>query len=259
MEKEYPEHRDKELEDCIHEAIESGNKVWVIGDIHGYRKTLEALVSRLDLQENDILICLGDMVDRGPDSVGVVELFMNQGNWYALLGNHEEMMMIDWSKTNGFGNYSTNGFWSSEKPLSREKMLEIMGFMSSLPTEIVLDRFRLVHAGYADMPYSTSLDEQTDEQRLWSRDVFTVAYPLDPDRTIIVGHTIIQNYGVVDDDTVWSSSRLLLDGRPSAIGIDTGIFLKENDNPRITAIELESGVVVSQKRLNPEKSHRRKN
>ena len=102
MEKEYPEHRDKELEDCIHEAIESGNKVWVIGDIHGYRKTLEALVSRLDLQENDILICLGDMVDRGPDSVGVVELFMNQGNWYALLGNHEEMMMIDWSKTNGF-------------------------------------------------------------------------------------------------------------------------------------------------------------
>ena len=205
MEKEYPEHRDKELEDCIHEAIESGNKVWVIGDIHGYRKTLEALVSRLDLQENDILICLGDMVDRGPDSVGVVELFMNQGNWYALLGNHEEMMMIDWSKTNGFGNYSTNGFWSSEKPLSREKMLEIMGFMRSLPTEIVLDRFRLVHAGYADMPYSTSLDEQTDEQRLWSRDVFTVAYPLDPDRTIIVGHTIIQNYGFVDDADVYGT------------------------------------------------------
>ena len=256
MEKEYPQHRDKELEDRIHEAIDSGNKVWVVGDIHGYRRTLEALVQRLDLQENDLLICLGDMVDRGPDSVGVVGLFMNQINWYALLGNHEEMMMIDWSKTNGFGNYSTNGFWSSEKPLSRKKMLEIMGFVGSLPTEIVLERFRLVHAGYADMPYSTSLDEQTDEQRLWSRDVFTVAYPLDPDRTIIVGHTIIQNHGIVDDDAVWSSSRLLSDGRPSAIGIDTGIFLKENNNPRITAIELNSGVVISQKRINPEKDYK---
>ena len=64
MEKEYPEHRDKELEDHIHEAIDKGNKVWVVGDIHGYRSTLEALVPRLDLQENDILICLGDMVDR---------------------------------------------------------------------------------------------------------------------------------------------------------------------------------------------------
>ncbi len=44
MEKEYPEHRDKELEDHIHEAIDKGNKVWVVGDIHGYRRTLEALV-----------------------------------------------------------------------------------------------------------------------------------------------------------------------------------------------------------------------
>ena len=259
MHKKYPEHRDRELEDRIQGAIDSGNKVWVIGDVHGYRRSLERLVSQLDLEENDILICLGDMVDRGPDSVGVVELFIDQENWYSLLGNHEEMMVIDWSKTNGFGNYSSNGFWSSETRLSRAKMLKVIGFVRSLPSEIVLDRFRLVHAGYADMPYSTSLDEQTDEQRLWSRDVFTVAYPLDPDRTIIVGHTIIQNYGVVDDDTVWYSSRLLLDGRPSAIGIDTGIFLKENYNPRITAIELRSGAVVSQKRINPEKDCKRKN
>ena len=59
MEKEYPEHRDKELEDRIHEAIESGNKVWVIGDIHGYRKTLEALVLRLDLQEKELTVSCG--------------------------------------------------------------------------------------------------------------------------------------------------------------------------------------------------------
>ena len=47
----------------------------------------------------------------------------------------------------------------------------------------------------------------------------------------------------------WNSTKLLKDGRTSAIGIDTGIYLQKEGNPRITAIELSSGKIISQKRV----------
>ena len=241
--------RDLHLEYLIQDTLDSDNRVWVIGDIHGYIETLRSLIENLNLGSKDIVICLGDMVDRGPDSAGVVKLFMEKENLYSLKGNHEQMLLMDWEETNGLGNYSHDGFWSSLSPLSREDMIEIMTFIRFLPTEIILDKFRLVHAGYCDMPYTESLEQQTDIERLWSRDIFTVNYPFDQERTVIVGHTIIQNYGVIGDNEVWNSTKLLKDGRASAIGIDTGIYLQKEGNPRITAIELGSGKIISQKRV----------
>ncbi len=241
--------RDLHLEYLIQDTLDSDNRVWVIGDIHGYVETLRSLIENLNLGSKDIVICLGDMVDRGPDSAGVVKLFMEKENLYSLKGNHEQMLLMDWEETNGLGNYSHDGFWSSLSPLSREDMIEIMTFIRFLPTEIILDKFRLVHAGYCDMPYAESLEQQTDNERLWSRDIFTVNYPFDQERTVIVGHTIIQNYGVIGDNEVWNSTKLLKDGRASAIGIDTGIYLQKEGNPRITAIELGSGKIISQKRV----------
>ena len=241
--------RDLHLEYLIQDTLDSDNRVWVIGDIHGYVETLKSLIENLNLGSKDIVICLGDMVDRGPESAGVVKLFMEKENLYSLKGNHEQMLLMDWEETNGLGNYSHDGFWSSLSPLSREDMIEIMTFIRFLPTEIILDKFRLVHAGYCDMPYADSLEQQTDTGRLWSRDIFTVNYPFDQERTVIVGHTIIQNYGVIGDNEVWNSTKLLKDGRASAIGIDTGIYLQKEGNPRITAIELGSGKIISQKRV----------
>ena len=241
--------RDLHLEYLIQDTLDSDNRVWVIGDIHGYVETLKSLIENLNLGSKDIVICLGDMVDRGPESAGVVKLFMEKENLYSLKGNHEQMLLMDWEETNGLGNYSHDGFWSSLSPLSREEMIEIMTFIRFLPTEIILDKFRLVHAGYCDMPYAESLEQQTDTERLWSRDIFTVNYPFDQERTVIVGHTIIQNYGVIGDNEVWNSTKLLKDGRASAIGIDTGIYLQKEGNPRITAIELSSGKIISQKRV----------
>jgi hypothetical protein len=245
---DFPPHRDKELEELLQGALDSGNRVWAIGDIHGYKSALDLLISKLELKPDDIVVCLGDMVDRGPESVGVVETFENGDNLFVVKGNHEEMLLLDWSKTNGHGPYSSDGFWSSQDPLTRERMLSVVRFISSLPTEIVLRDFRLVHAGYESFPYSVNLDEQTDTQRLHSRHIFTVSYPFDAQRTIIVGHTTIQNFGILGDNTVWRSDRLLVDGRTSAIGIDTGIYLKPEKNPRISAIELGSGRVISQRR-----------
>jgi len=68
----------------------------VIGDIHGYLGTLEALLDAVAPTASDRLITLGDYVDRGPDSRGVLERLIElqaQGNLIALLGNHDEMML----------------------------------------------------------------------------------------------------------------------------------------------------------------------
>ncbi|MGB3587457.1 MAG: metallophosphoesterase, partial [Tunicatimonas sp.] len=51
-------------------------KQWVITDIHGCAKTFEALLQRINFRRSDSLYLLGDYVDRGPDSKGVLDLVM---------------------------------------------------------------------------------------------------------------------------------------------------------------------------------------
>jgi serine/threonine protein phosphatase 1 len=67
-----------------------------IGDIHGCYKALIALLGEVRPQPEDQLVFLGDYVDRGPDSRGVVELLAGQrkrDHTVFLRGNHEEMML----------------------------------------------------------------------------------------------------------------------------------------------------------------------
>ena len=53
----------------------------------------------------------------------------------------------------------------------------------------------------------------------------------------------------MEDGSVWRSEIKLEDGRDSAIGIDSGIKLHSDQNPRITAIELNSGRIISQRKI----------
>ena len=246
--------RNMEIEQKVGNRLENNNNVWVVGDIHGYYDSFVKLVSKLNLNDGDLLISIGDMIDGGPESVGIVELFIENDQFLAILGNHEQMLLDYWNMKSKFDliNMKSNGFWASKNNLDRNKKLSIVEYLSKLPTEIVLEKFRLVHAGYRDFPYSSSVDEQSDEDRLWSRDIFTVRYPFDQKRTIIVGHTTIQNFGLTEDNSVWRSEILLEDGRDSAIGIDSGIKLHGDQNPRVTAIELNSGRIISQRKVESE-------
>jgi serine/threonine protein phosphatase 1 len=246
--------RDKEIENRITNTLENNDNVWVVGDIHGYFDSFVRLISKLNLNDRDLLISIGDMIDGGPESVGVMELFIENDQFLAILGNHEQMLLDDWNKKSkfNFGVLNSSGFWASKNPVDRNKKLTIVDYLSNLPTEIILEKFRLVHAGYRDFPYSSSLEYQSDEDRLWSRDIFTVRYPFDQTRTIVVGHTTIQKFGLMEDDSVWRSEIKLEDGRDSAIGIDSGIKLHSDQNPRITAIELNSGKIISQRKLENE-------
>lgn len=61
----------------------------VVGDIHGCYRELLRLLEKVQLADEDCLISLGDIVDRGPDSVKVYDFLRNRPNTIVLMGNHE--------------------------------------------------------------------------------------------------------------------------------------------------------------------------
>lgn len=67
-----------------------------IGDIHGCSKALDHLLKAVELRSQDIIITLGDYVNKGPDSKGVLERLVKldkTGQLIPLLGNHDIMML----------------------------------------------------------------------------------------------------------------------------------------------------------------------
>jgi hypothetical protein len=67
---------------------------FIIADLHGNRECFDAVIKNLPLGDNDRLFIAGDMVDRGEDSVGVIEAIMKHGkNIHVIRGNHEEMTL----------------------------------------------------------------------------------------------------------------------------------------------------------------------
>ncbi|MBP1872624.1 Serine/threonine-protein phosphatase 1 [Ensifer adhaerens] len=145
---------------------------FAVGDIHGCLAELQALLLQIEAYAPEgRVIILGDMIDRGPDSRGVVELIMagpqKQGwSWLALKGNHEEMLLgarsgesdVDWWLFNG--GKETLASYDNVIPGTHLKWL------MQLPS-IIVEPFRIfVHAGVDEtMP----LERQGDEIFLWIR------------------------------------------------------------------------------------------
>ena len=63
---------------------------YVIGDIQGCLEPLEALLTKVDFNPDaDTLWCVGDLINRGPDNAGVLDLLMSLPNMISVLGNHD--------------------------------------------------------------------------------------------------------------------------------------------------------------------------
>ncbi|MEM7396716.1 MAG: metallophosphoesterase family protein, partial [Verrucomicrobiota bacterium] len=68
-----------------------------IGDIHGCNDALQAVLAAIEPTPDDIIVTLGDYIDRGPDSFGVVETLLQLGEQcqlIPLIGNHEAMLLM---------------------------------------------------------------------------------------------------------------------------------------------------------------------
>lgn len=66
------------------------NDIYVVGDVHGCRETLERLLEELAPGADDLVVFVGDLVRKGPDSKGVLDLVRAHSNFYSVRGNNEQ-------------------------------------------------------------------------------------------------------------------------------------------------------------------------
>lgn len=131
----------------------------IVGDIHGEIDALKKLLDTLGYDENGYhpygrkLIFVGDLVDRGPNSIAVVNMVRNiivHGNGQCILGNHELNIMMGLQRE-GNGWFFGSPHDDDHKPFNsvfatEEERSEILAFFKALPLALESDRLRVVHA-----------------------------------------------------------------------------------------------------------------
>ncbi|MFV8781505.1 metallophosphoesterase [Microbulbifer sp. SA54] len=82
---------------------------FVVGDVHGHWQQLQNQLAELAFNPAcDRLFCLGDIVDRGPDSAAMVEM-IDQKVYFSILGNHEAMMIAGFEDPEAVAMHAANG------------------------------------------------------------------------------------------------------------------------------------------------------
>lgn len=226
-------------------AIPEGRRVYAIGDVHGRNDLLQQLIEKIidddaarEKAESEIIF-LGDLIDRGPDSAGVLETAMKLkqqwGDVRFLMGNHEEVFLQAASGSEKAARFFTR-IGGKETILSYEiSMQEYMGldsaglaerlpelipahhieFVKNFEDQIIVGDYAFVHAGIRP---GLALEEQKPKDLRWIREEFlSVKEP--HEKVIVYGHTI-------NGDVVEKGNR---------IGIDTGAYYTE----KLTALALE--------------------
>ena len=256
--------RNRQIEAELQRTLDEGGNVWAIGDVHGYADTLLALLDSLKLSSRDRVVLLGDLVDRGPRSCEVIQIARENPQIFSVLGNHEEMMLNSFDvdnietmtaqQTNWFyvGGRATNQSYIDEFTNSqgqiddfdlRMRIGKDLAWLDSLPHHIVLDDFRLVHAGYS--PWDGDLDLQSTDTLMWIRGEFHNSItPVDEKRTVVFGHSTVLGFGLKQTE-IWKSETELKNSRPAAIGIDSCCY--GGKDPQLTAFNLQTGGFLKQR------------
>lgn len=178
-------------------------KDYVVGDIHGCQHELIALMDHVKFNPvNDRLISVGDIIDRGPFSMQMLEM-MNEPWFYCVAGNHEDMM-ITAMKNDKNGGYpatmwqANGGDWALGDKIDLAILKTYYARrLESLPWIIHVDgqgtaKFNVVHAELiANEPLSDDNLETVvykEEQLLWGR-----KYIYDPQRWLSTQHFMQTN------------------------------------------------------------------
>lgn len=148
--------------------------VWVVGDLHGCYTNLMNRLEEIGFEaDKDLLISVGDLVDRGAESVECLDL-INQPWFRAVRGNHEQMMIDAMLNGGSFGHWMSNGGgWLHQLDYEQELRLKSMlPKVEELPLIIELEKngkmFVICHADYPHDEYE--FGKQLDaEQVIWNR------------------------------------------------------------------------------------------
>ena len=222
--------------------VPAGMLVYAIGDIHGCDMLFAALLGQIaeDRQtrrhDQCVLILLGDLVDRGPDSAGVVEraigLQSEFDRVHHIIGNHEECMLAalsgDVRALRYFvrigGDATVRSYLRDDSLYERLEFDELarvfrervpqahVEFLGRGEDMVLYGDYAFVHAGVRE---NVPLHRQRTSDLRWIRENFLES-DADHGAMIVHGHTI----------------SLEVDELPNRIGIDTGAYLSD----RLTAI-----------------------
>ncbi|MFK7940367.1 MAG: metallophosphoesterase [Roseovarius sp.] len=188
--------------------------IYVIPDIHGYLDKLEAALALVEREAGPDarIIFLGDLVDRGPDSCGVIQTVMDgiaEGrNWTVIRGNHDQLFLefldsgqissphlrdpMTWiSKTMGAQDtLASYGIVASEDDPNWEGARRAVpqahrDFLATLPLYLETDELLFVHAGIEP---GVPVQDNSPEQLMWMREPF-LSDPRDHGRLVVHGHS----------------------------------------------------------------------
>ena len=193
--------------------------IYVMSDIHGNRRRFDSVMSQINLQPDDTLYILGDVVDRYPFGIEILQEIMSMPNAIMLKGNHE--VMLEYAvKTGRFGLWQYNGgdcTYEAYKKLPEEQQKEIISYIENLPINIDIEvgskKYKLVH-GSAMEWYSEGRKQydSAEEFAVWERvDPYDA---VDRDYVTIFGHTPTIFYQNDCIASIWHGK--------NAIGIDCG-------------------------------------
>ena len=191
--------------------------IYAIGDIHGHLDSLERLMEKIEPDlEKDQLVFMGDYIDRGPHSKGVVDYILRlrnaapRQNVVCLKGNHEAMF-LDFLQGGPAEMFLFNGGMATLEEYWGDDWVDRQGlvlppdhaqFYQDLQLYYETPDYIFVHAGFKP---GVPLAEQVEDDLLWIRGEFITSQE-DFGRRVIFGHTPFKQ-------------PLLM---PNKIGIDTG-------------------------------------
>jgi serine/threonine protein phosphatase 1 len=225
-------------------VVPEGRRVYAVGDIHGRLDLLERLLAMIDRDDRGRglarteLIFLGDLVDRGPDSRGVVERLMAlkaERRARFLIGNHEEVFLRAvagdtralrfLTRIGGRETLFSYGISPEEyRELEYDALLaqiqakvpaDHIAFLSAFEKWIEVGDYLFVHAGLRP---GVAVEDQETSDLCWIRDDF-LRHRDSFGKIVVHGHSITED----------------IDEQPNRIGIDTGAFA----SGRLSAIGLE--------------------
>lgn len=172
-------------------------KIFAIGDIHGTADKLSALMKKIPIDYNsDLLVFIGDYIDRGPSSFEVVdylvELKKEHPDIVFLKGNHEDMLQKYLAGNDRFTYLFNGGQKTLDSYLNRKNKSEFspipsshIDFYESLVLYFQTDDYIFVHAG---MRENVPLKQQKPQEILWIREDF-IHSKFDFGKRVIFGHT----------------------------------------------------------------------
>lgn len=151
--------------------LSSKRKVFAVGDIHGCYHLLYNKLSVLGFdQERDFLVSVGDLTDRGPNSLGCMDIIGKP--WFKhIIGNHEEFCE-DTANGNGYWHGVNGGEWMQGLPEEQKRLIADTLMDSSYLLEITTPKGKkvgFVHADLKENDWQDNIKYPSTEVFCWSR------------------------------------------------------------------------------------------